>query len=53
MTRDIEQPQVARLERGDVNPTFETLPRLAGGRWIEFTIDVRPANGKARLCPAE
>ena len=31
MTRDLEQPQVARLERGDVNPTFETLLRLAGG----------------------
>jgi transcriptional regulator with XRE-family HTH domain len=31
MTRDLEQRQVARLERGDVNPTFETLLRLAGG----------------------
>jgi predicted transcriptional regulator len=33
MTRDLEQPQVARLELGDVNPTFETLLRLAGGLW--------------------
>ena len=42
MTRDLEQPQVAQLERGDVNPTFETLLRLARGLWLEFTIDVRP-----------
>ncbi len=42
MTRDLEQPQIAQLERGDVNPTFETLPRLASGLWIEFTIDLRP-----------
>ncbi|MEA2222363.1 MAG: hypothetical protein QOH83_739 [Solirubrobacteraceae bacterium] len=43
------QPQVARLERGDVNPNMETLMRLAAGLDIEFTIDVRPANSKARL----
>jgi len=46
---DIEQPQVARLERGDVNPTLETLMRLAGALEIEFTIDVRPTTRKARL----
>ena len=46
---DMEQPQVARLERGDVNPTLETLMRLAGALEIEFTIDVRPTNRKARL----
>jgi transcriptional regulator with XRE-family HTH domain len=40
---DMEQPQVARLERGDVNPTLETLMRLAGALEIEFTIDVRPS----------
>lgn len=45
----MEQPQVARLERGDVNPTLETLLRLAGALEIEFTIDVRPTNRKARL----
>jgi len=44
MTCDLEQPQVARPERADVDPTFETLLRLAGGLWIEFTIDVRPTN---------
>jgi transcriptional regulator with XRE-family HTH domain len=46
---DMEQPQVARLERGDVNPTLETLMRLAGALDIEFTIDVRPTARKARL----
>lgn len=43
------QPQVARLERGDVNPTLETLMRLAGALEIEFTIDVRPSARNARL----
>ena len=43
------QPQVARLERGDVNPTLETLMRLAGALEIEFTIDVRPSARSARL----
>ncbi len=45
----MEQPQVARLERGDVNPTLETLMRLAGALEIEFTIDVRPTGRAARL----
>ncbi len=45
----MEQPQVARLERGDVNPSMETLMRVANGLGIEFTINVRPANAKARL----
>jgi ribosome-binding protein aMBF1 (putative translation factor) len=46
---EMRQPQVARLERGDVNPGLETLMRLAGALDIEFAIDVRPANRKARL----
>jgi transcriptional regulator with XRE-family HTH domain len=46
---EMKQPQVARLERGDVNPGLETLIRLAGALDIEFTIDLRPANRKARL----
>jgi len=43
------QPQVARLERGDTNPSMDTLMRLAAGLNIEFTIDVRPARSKPRL----
>lgn len=46
---DMSQPQIARLERGDVNPSIETLMRLAAGLDIEFVIDVRPADRKARL----
>jgi transcriptional regulator with XRE-family HTH domain len=46
---EMKQPQVARLERGDVNPGLETLMRLSGALDIEFTIDVRPANRNARL----
>jgi transcriptional regulator with XRE-family HTH domain len=45
---DIKQPQVARLELGEVNPSMDTLMRLASGLGIEFTIDVRPARTKAR-----
>jgi len=50
---DMEQPQVARLERGDVNPTIETLMRVSAGLGIEFTIDVRPAHSEARLVTIE
>jgi len=45
---DIKQPQIARLELGEVNPGMDTLMRLASGLGIEFTIDVRPARTKAR-----
>lgn len=44
----MKQPQVARLERGDVNPGMDTLMRLAAGLGIEFTIDVHPAKATAR-----
>lgn len=44
MLLDMTQPQVARLERGDTNPSMETLMRLASGLDIEFTIDVRPVH---------
>jgi ribosome-binding protein aMBF1 (putative translation factor) len=43
------QPQLARLERGDVNPSMDTLVRVAGGLGIELTIHVTPANRKPRL----
>lgn len=36
------QPQLARLEAGEHNPTIETLARLAQTLNIEFAIDVRP-----------
>ncbi|HWF49072.1 MAG TPA: helix-turn-helix transcriptional regulator [Solirubrobacteraceae bacterium] len=44
----MKQPQVARLELGDVNPTIDTLMRVSSQLGIEFTIDVRPAGAPAR-----
>ena len=45
----MSQPQVARLEKGDVNPTMDTLVRVAAGLGIELTINVTPARQKPRL----
>ena len=44
----MKQPQVARLELGEVNPSMDTLMRVASRLAIEFTIDVRPAGSPAR-----
>jgi transcriptional regulator with XRE-family HTH domain len=38
----MKQPQVARLELGEVNPSMQTLMRISAQLGIEFTIDVRP-----------
>lgn len=43
------QPQVARLERGDVNPSWDTLIRVAVGLGIELNISVTPAHHKPTL----
>lgn len=43
------QPQVARLESGEVNPSMETLVRIAAGLGIELTVNVTPANRSPRL----
>ena len=43
------QPQVARLERGDVNPSWDTLIRVAAGLGIELNISVTPAYHKPTL----
>ena len=43
----VKQPQVARLELGEVNPSMDTLMRISGQLGIEFTIDVRPAGAPA------
>jgi transcriptional regulator with XRE-family HTH domain len=45
---EMKQPQVARLELGEVNPSIETLMRVASRLGIEFTIDVRPSGSAAR-----
>ena len=44
----MKQPQVARLELGEVNPSMDTLMRISARLGIEFTIDVRPAGAPAR-----
>jgi transcriptional regulator with XRE-family HTH domain len=41
------QPQIARIELGETNPSIETLMRLSSKLGIEFTIDVRPAGRPA------
>lgn len=46
---NMTQPQIARLERGDVNPTMDTLVRVAVGLGIELTINVTPADRKPQL----
>ncbi|MGH8165543.1 MAG: helix-turn-helix domain-containing protein [Rhodanobacteraceae bacterium] len=43
----MKQPQVARLELGEVNPSIETLMRASAQLSIEFTIDVRPVGTPA------
>lgn len=44
----MKQPQVARLELGDVNPSIETLMRIASRLRLEFKIDVRPTRTHPR-----
>jgi transcriptional regulator with XRE-family HTH domain len=44
----MKQPQVARLELGEVNPSIDTLMRASSTLGLEFTIDVRPAGRPAR-----
>lgn len=45
----MRQPQVARLEGAEHNPSIETLIKLAGVLDIEFAIDIRPAARPMRL----
>lgn len=42
---DMKQPQVARLELGEVNPTIDTVMRVSARLGLRFTIDVRPVAG--------
>jgi transcriptional regulator with XRE-family HTH domain len=44
----MKQPQVARLELGEVNPSMGTLMRISSRLGIEFTIDIRPAGAPVR-----
>jgi transcriptional regulator with XRE-family HTH domain len=49
---DMTQPQLARLEAGEHNPTIDTLARLAQTLDTEFAIDVHPHQRPPRLLSA-
>jgi ribosome-binding protein aMBF1 (putative translation factor) len=44
----MKQPQVARLELGEVNPSIDTLMRIASNLQMTIRIEVRPARRPAR-----
>lgn len=46
---DMTQPQLARLEAGEHNPTIDTLARLAHTLDIEFAIDIHPQQRDPKL----
>lgn len=46
------QPQLARLEAGEHNPTIDTLARLAQTLNTEFAIDVHPHQQSPKLLSA-
>ena len=45
----MKQPQVARLEGGEYNPTIETLARIAAVTGVEINIDIRPRGRRPKL----
>jgi transcriptional regulator with XRE-family HTH domain len=46
---NMTQPQLARLEAGEHNPTIDTFARLAQTLDIEFAIDVHPRQRSPKL----
>lgn len=45
----MKQPQVARLEYGDVTPSLETLARLSDCLSLEILLDFRPSKATPKL----
>lgn len=45
----MKQPQVARLESAEHNPTIDTLIKLVNVLDIEFVIDIHPAKKASKL----
>lgn len=48
----LKQSAVARLELGEVTPSFDTLVRLAEGLDIELLIDINPGGRRSKLISA-
>jgi DNA-binding XRE family transcriptional regulator len=46
---DTSTSRVVTLESGEVNPTLETLAKIAAATAIEFAIDIAPADREPRL----
>jgi transcriptional regulator with XRE-family HTH domain len=44
----MKQPQVARLELGEVNPSIDTLMRIAARLQMTISVEVRPAHKPTR-----
>ena len=47
------QPQLARLEAGEHNPTIDTLARLAQALDTEFAIDIHPHQRPPKLLSSQ
>ncbi len=45
----MRQPQVARIEAGEVNPTMDTLTRLSKALGLHVTIDITPDDPRPDL----
>lgn len=45
----MKQPAIARLERGENNPSLETLYRLSNKLRLEFVIDIVPEPGDSHV----
>ena len=49
----MRQPQVARIEAGEVNPTMDTLTRLSKALGLHVTIDITPDDPRPDLAPID
>lgn len=45
----MKQPQVSRLEQGDVTPSIETLSRISQKLGMEIVLDFHPSGSQPRL----
>ncbi|NLT05766.1 MAG: helix-turn-helix transcriptional regulator [Solirubrobacterales bacterium] len=45
----VKQPHVNRVESGDVNPSIDTLARIADRLGIEIAVAIRPSGQASKL----